>query len=138
MPSFKQLLKRTTSFQTKHPYVVLFLIVALTIFMYGGYSQVQTVASLEQMMPRDIEEIDAYNNLRDAHMGQDMVAVIVRMDRDSTDPLGHTDVRDYEVARYINHLSGLLDTEPDILQTYAYTDLVPKMIFLFLSLSFLS
>jgi len=59
---------------------------AVTLAFLGGSSQVRTVAALENMMPRDLGEIAAFNTLRDAGRGQDMVAVVIELKPDSTIP----------------------------------------------------
>lgn len=121
---YHYILKKLAHYQTTHPYWVLLLILMLTVAIYGGVSKVRTVASLEQMMPKDIEEIKAFNQLRDNHLGQDMIAVIIEVDSDSTDPNGVIDVRDRRVFDYIEYAKQLLYSEPDVLEVYAYSDIV--------------
>ena len=117
-------LKRLAHFQIEHPYLVFLFLIALTVAIFGGVSQVRTVASLEQMMPKDIEEIKAFHTLRDNHLGQDIIAVIIEIDRDSTDVNGIIDIRDKQVYTYLEHLKTLLQSEPDIIETYAYSDII--------------
>lgn len=121
---YKNFLKRAAHFQTKNPYLTIALLIAITILFLGGQSQVRTVASLEQMMPSDITEIQAFNELRDAQLGQDMVAIIVRVNRESSDPNGVIDITDYRVYEYVNNLRQLISEEPDIIEAYAFSDVV--------------
>ena len=122
MNLFKNFLKIIARFQVKYPYLVLLLILAITIGLYGGMVQVKTVASLEKMMPTDISEIEAFNSLRDNNLGQDMIAVIIQIDKESSD-LSILDIRDKQVSDYTYHLNQLLKSEQDIRKTYAVTDI---------------
>jgi len=126
MEIYHAFLRKLAHFQVEHPYLTILLIAALTSAIYGGVSSVMTVASLEQMMPKDIEEIKAFHTLRDNHLGQDMIAVVLEVDRDSTDPNGVSDVRDERVYEYLMHVQKLIDSNPDILTSYSYADLVPQ------------
>jgi len=121
---YHKFLKKIAHFQVENPYLTLLLLVMLTIAIYGGVSKVKTVASLEQMMPKNIEEIKAFNTLRDNNLGQDMIAIIIQIDRNNPDPSGISDIRDKRVYDYISHLKNLIGGESDILQTYAFSDII--------------
>lgn len=116
---YKKILKKTAHFQAKHPYWTLLLILAITLAFFGGVSQVRTVASLEQMMPKDVEEIKAFNSLRDQGMGQDMIGIVIEIDRQSTNPHAITDIRDYKIYGYVNQLEQLIRSEQDIINTFS-------------------
>jgi hypothetical protein len=116
-------LKKLAHIQVEHPYLSLTFILLLSIIIFGGISQVKTVASLEQMMPKDIEEIKAFNTLRDNGLGQDMLAIIISRDRNSVFSNGVTDILDYSVYQYSNDLRKDLEQEPDILKSYSFVDI---------------
>ncbi len=61
----EKILRKIARFQISHPYFTILFLFSLTIMIWGGISQVKTVSSLELMMPKDIEEIKAFNVLRD-------------------------------------------------------------------------
>lgn len=122
MMFYKRFLRKLAHFQTHHPILTLLLVLAITTALFGGVSKVRTVASLEQMMPKHVEEIKAFNQLRDNYLGQDMIAVVIEVNRQSTDPQGIMDVRDKEAIAYVQHLKGLLVSEPDIREAYAAGD----------------
>lgn len=122
---YHNLLRRTAHFQVEHPVVAVLFVFFLTVAIYGGVSQVMTVASLEQMMPKDIEEISAFNTLRDNDLGQDIIAIVVEVDRDSSDPSGVVDIRDKRVVDYVRHLKELVESNADVRQVYAVSDFVP-------------
>ena len=124
--SFKKVLNLIAKFQTKHPYITILIILAISIAFYGGSTQVQTVASLEKMMPTQIEEIAAFNDLRDANLGQDMIAVVVRVNREGTDPQGVMDITDYRILEYLDNLQNLLSQETDILEVHSYNEIVQR------------
>jgi len=121
---YHRLLKKTAHFQVEHPYITLLILFLFTVSIYGGVSKVRTVASLEQMMPKDIDEIKAFNVLRDNYMGQDMIAVILEIDRESSLENGIVDIRDYKVYNYVKELKSVLSSEPDVITAYAYSDII--------------
>ncbi|MFW5746511.1 MAG: efflux RND transporter permease subunit [Nanoarchaeota archaeon] len=122
---YHKLLKALAHFQVEHPVFSLLLIAALTTMIFGGVGQVRTVASLEQMMPKEVEEIKAFDTLRDNHMGQDMIAVVVQLDRHSSlEEEAVMDMRDYEVYSYVRTLKDAMADEPDVLEVYAFSDII--------------
>jgi hypothetical protein len=120
---YKDLLRSIAHVQVKHPFLTMALILAITIFFVGGVTQVRTVASLEKMMPTDIEEIAAFNTLRDNGLGQDMLAVSIDLDTDS--PVRpRSDILGYEYYLYVKDLKSAIAEEDTILATYAYSDAI--------------
>ncbi|PLW79376.1 hypothetical protein C0585_08170 [Candidatus Woesearchaeota archaeon] len=121
---YLKFLKKLAHFQTHHPYISLLIIAVLTVMIYGGVSKVMTVASLENMMPKDVEEIRAFNLLRDNGMGQDIIAIVISVDPNSMDEEGIFDVRDKRVYTYLKHLTENLVKQPDVHYAYSYVDVV--------------
>ena len=120
----KRILKNIAHFQAYHPFFSILVVIMLTLMIWGGISQVKTVASLELMMPKTTEEISAFNDLRDAQLGQDMIAIILSIDKNSqlTNPI--EDIRDKRVYDYLKKLNNELIKESDIIQTYSYDKVV--------------
>ncbi len=122
--TYQKFLERLARMQVKNPILTLLIIAAVTIVIMGGVSKVRTVASMEQMMPKNIDEITAFNSLRDNNMGQDMIAVVVSIDRESPYIDGIVDIRDKRVTEYIEQLKKNLVSEPDIREAYAVSDVI--------------
>lgn len=130
----KNILKKIAHFQTTHPYFTLMFLFTLTVMIWGGVSQVKTVSSLELMMPKNIEEIKAFNVLRDNYLGQDMIAIVLEINRNSSLDTsanvanvannGIIDIRDIQINKYIADLTNILEKEKDILQIYSYSDII--------------
>lgn len=120
---YKDLLRAIARFQVNNSVLSLAAIIAITIFLLGGISQVRTVASLEKMMPSDVEEIKAFNDLRDNNLGQDMLAVLVEVDSNSAIPAA-TDILDYSYYTYVKHVAKTLSMEDAIISAYAFSDVV--------------
>ncbi len=116
--AYEDLLRRIAHFQVERPVLTVLLIAAATLMIYGGVSEVRTVTSLEQMMPRGIEEIRAFNTLRDNGMGQDLLGIVLTIDRESVS--NREGVESEDVARYVERVESLLRDEPDVLATYSY------------------
>jgi len=121
---YHSLLKKIAHFQVEHPIYGVLIILFFTMAIYGGVSKVQTVASLEQMMPMDIEEISAFNTLRDNNLGQDMIAIVIELNRESSDDLGVMNIEDERVINYVRDVKILIEKEMDIREVYAITDMI--------------
>lgn len=120
----EKFLKKIAHFQVESPYLTVLILLVLTMTIWGGVSLVKTVSSLEKMMPSDVEEIKAFNVLRDNNLGQDMIAIILQVNPDSLDSNSIYDVRDERVYTYLGELRVLLESEPDVLKTYSLVDVV--------------
>jgi predicted RND superfamily exporter protein len=123
---YQNILKKVAHFQVEYPVFSVLMILFLTIAIYGGVAEVRTVASLEQMMPKDIEEIGAFNALRDNNLGQDIIAIVVEVDRESSDPNGVHDIRDKRAIDYVGYLGELVGSEVDIRAVYSVAGYVPE------------
>lgn len=124
--TYTNVLKGLARFQVRHPFLTVLMLLMITLFLFGGVSKVRTVASLEQMMPSNIDEIKSFNDLRDNALGQDIIAVVIELDDFSTDENGINDMRDKEVYDYIRYVQNLFEEETDILETYSYADFFPE------------
>ncbi len=120
---YKDFLRSIAHIQVKHPFLTLAFIIAVTIVLLGGVAQVKTVASLEKMMPTNIEEIKAFNTLRDQHLGQDMLGVVVGINPDST-IIVRGDILDYEYYSYVKSLKTTIAQEDSILSVNTFTDVI--------------
>jgi uncharacterized protein len=120
---YKELLRRVASIQVRHPFITLLSIAAITLMLIGGIRQVRTVASLEKMMPSRIDEIKAFNDLRDQSLGQDMLGIVLEEDKDST-IAPHGDILSYENYLYVRSLKAALSGEDNILYVYAFSDVI--------------
>ncbi|MFT4313342.1 MAG: MMPL family transporter, partial [Candidatus Woesearchaeota archaeon] len=118
----KQYLKSIAYFQTRHPFLVLLAIFGVSLIAYVGFLQVETVASLENMMPPHIDEIYAFNVLRDEGLGQDIIAIVFQVDRQSTiieqEPL----IRK-EVLTYFQEIERQLQRHTDVLRIQSPTQI---------------
>lgn len=116
MKLLEPILQHITKLQIKYPVFVLLFILGLTIMVLGGVSKVQTVASLELMMPSTISEIEAINTLRDAHLGKDGLVILLSVDENSQNMYGNTNVFNYEVLQYLQFLQQNLEQESAIIR----------------------
>jgi hypothetical protein len=123
---YKDFLRYIASIQVKHPFLTMALILTISIFLLGGVSQIRTVASLEKMMPTNIEEISAFNTLRDNHLGQDMLAVVVELDSDFTIQARNS-ILDYEYYSYVKSLKETVSSEDNVVAAYAFSDIVDSV-----------
>ena len=127
MSLYKKILRKIVHFQTHHPYFTILTLIILTVFISGGLSDVKTVASLEKMMPEDMDEIKYFNVLRDNFLGKDMIGIVIEVDMESQNEKGIFDIRDKRVLEYIEYLKSLIDEEDSIIDTFAVTDVLRKI-----------
>ncbi|MFA6073612.1 MAG: MMPL family transporter [Candidatus Woesearchaeota archaeon] len=120
---YKDFLRAVARVQIRHPFLTLALILAITILLLGGVSKVKTVASLEKMMPSDVEEIKSFNIMRDNFLGQDMIAVVLEMDFESTITNSY-DVTSYEYYIYVKKLKFAFSQQDNVVATYAFSDVI--------------
>lgn len=116
MQTYKSLLRKLAHFQVKHPLLTVLIIASLTLIMIAGSQQVKTVASLELMMPDTVEPIAAFNQLRDQHLGQDMIALVVTLDPSL--PLYEISSTTDDLQPYFLSLDEHLRNNIDILEVY--------------------
>ncbi len=57
-------------------------------------------------------------------MGQDMIGVVIEIDKNSNLENGINDMRDEEINIYLQELSNILKKEKDILEIYSYNDII--------------
>lgn len=118
---FTKFLKKIAHFQVEHPYLAVLLIFSVTLMIWGGISKVETVASLENMMPKSTPEIKAFNDLRDNNLGQDMIAIVLEIDKNSVlNDNQIQDIRDIEIYNFLTKLEQELSYESQVLTTYSF------------------
>jgi len=124
MSLYKKTLRKTAHFQTHHPYFTILALAVLTILISTGIPNVKTVASLEKMMPEDMEEIKYFNVLRDNFLGKDMIGIVIDVDMESQNEKGIFDIRDKRVLEYIENLKEQIGQEDDVIETFAVTNIL--------------
>lgn len=111
-------LSRIAIAQTKKPYFVLILLVALSVLFSIPAQDVRTVASLEQMMPRDTPEIAAFNTLRDEGLGRDAIAILIRTNKDSY--IERETILGQDTQAYVEGLEKELQTQTSVTKIQHY------------------
>ena len=127
MSLYKKTVRKIARFQTLHPYFIILVLAVLTISISTGIPNVKTVASLEKMMPEDMEEIKYFNVLRDNFLGKDMIGIVIDADMESQNEQGIFDIRDKRVLEYIESLKEQISEEDDVIETFAVTDVLRKV-----------
>lgn len=121
MGLFNSLLYKVSDWQVRHPFAVLGIIFAITIIFAGGVSSVQTVASIEKMMPESSPEVHYFNVLRDEFKGKDSLAVIIEIDDESL-VKGESSISSYRMAEYARDIQEVIDSNSKITSTRSISD----------------
>ena len=127
MGLYKKTLKRIAHFQTHNPYTTILVILAFSVLIIGGIPYVKTVASLEKMMPEDMDEIKYFNVLRDNFFGKDMIGIIIDVDMESQNENGVFSIKDKRVLEYIESLKEQIAKEDSVIESFAVTDVLRKV-----------
>lgn len=109
------ILKRFAHWQTQHPVVVLLIIIAATLIIAPGAAKVETVATLEGMMPPELEPIATQSAIRDAGLGQDAIGIVIKLDAESYVVRERIDEAD--IVSHIAALEALIAQDPQVLAT---------------------
>lgn len=123
----QKFLKKIAHFQVENPIITIFMLFFLTIIIWGGIYKVETVASLELMMPKSVSEISTFNDLRDSGLGQDMIAIVLRVDSNSFIEDSINNIDDIRVENYISSLSSVLARESGVLSINSFVGLPEDM-----------
>ena len=110
---YSSLLRRIAQEQTRKPFLVLAILVVLTLLFMIPAQDVRTVASLEQMMPRDTTEIAAFNTLRDDGLGRDAIAILLRINTNSY--IQRDTILGSDTQQYITTIEQLLEEQTSII-----------------------
>lgn len=105
-----------TEVQTDHAFKVVALFAMMTLAMYPGMSQVETIVALENMMPSDSEPVQEFNNLRDTGIGKDTIAIEVRTDQSED---GVKSIEQNKTRRYIEYLANATSDIYGVTQVYS-------------------
>src|SRR3989338_8569259 len=127
MGLYKKTLKRIAHFQTHNPYTTILVLLAFSVLIIGGIPNVRTVASLEKMMPEDMDEIKYFNVLRDNFLGKDMIGIVIDVDMESQNENGVFSIRDKRVLEFIESLKGQIAKEDSVIESFAVTDVLRKV-----------
>ena len=133
---FKKILEKLAVLQVRHPYFVITLIILLSLIMYSFSSNVRTVAALENMLPYDLEEVKAFNILRDNNLGQDGIAIVVELSKDEfgyeqeslvnfNDTTKNKELKS-EFHNYLKELDKTISNNPGVLDVISVTDYLDK------------
>ncbi len=136
MGFYKKLLKQIANFEVKHPFFVVFFILALTMMVFSFAPNVRTVASLEKMLPYDLEEVKAFNLLRDNNLGQDGIAVIIEVENNQyaqdnsylvnfNEETNNLQIRE-DIYTYLKNLDAEFSSTSGILDAVSVVDYLDK------------
>lgn len=121
---YSRILRKIAHVQVEHPFTVLLIVLAGTLIMLGGAQNLITTASLEQMMPQDAPEIEAFNHLRDTGMGQDQIVISLELDQ-SPSQAYFTSITDPEILAFQGRIYQTLRTSSDIEHIRSIIELLP-------------
>lgn len=115
----EKIAEKITDFQVKKPSLFLMIFGIITLMLIPGiFNLVSNVEpSLEKVLPQDIEEVKAMNDMR-SQFGADMMYLIVY----SAPPI--FDSRDPAIVKYINVLSEKIKSRENVLEVNAISDIV--------------
>jgi predicted RND superfamily exporter protein len=104
-------LQRLTRWQEAHALEIVLIVLFLTVAFIPGMAQLETIVSLENMLPADEGAVQTFNELRDRGMGKDSVAVVIEAGRSGD---GLDDLRSERARELFRDLGAELRRDPGV------------------------
>ncbi len=125
----KKLIERYADFVAKKPHVILIIVVILTLISFVGMSLVKTEGmSYKDMLPENVEEIDAINYIADEFGTSGESAIIIL--RTNPNYVGSNeirDIRDPRVVEYSDILEQKIRGMEDVVSVTGFSDILKTM-----------
>ncbi|MCD6381612.1 MAG: MMPL family transporter [Candidatus Aenigmarchaeota archaeon] len=125
----KKLIERYADFVAKKPHVILIVVVILTLISFVGMSLVKTEGmSYKDMLPENVEEIDAINYIADEFGTSGESAIIIL--RTNPNYVGSNeirDIRDPRVVEYSDILEQKIRGMEDVVSVTGFSDILKTM-----------
>lgn len=108
-----------------HKRFLVFLIIALiSSVWYAGNNYVYTVSSFEKVLPSDVEAVKGANLLRDYGIGQDGIAISLKVDYNSLLENVPKNVLSLEIIKYLDRISQEIKKDVNTVLIYSPTEII--------------
>ena len=112
-----KLIGKYSSFVTRHPFIVLILVVLISAFAMQMAGTIETKKSdAKDMLPQDVEAISTLNTIENEFGSTNNVYFVVEIDPAYKGSDEVRDVRDPRVIKYLDQLSKLAQHTDDVIE----------------------
>jgi uncharacterized protein len=109
----KEKLKSLAVFQKKHTIMILVIAMIITSINLYQMTKISMQSNLEEQMPKlDMDKVD--DRIEDKFWAQDVILILVRLDKTSDEVTAPTDIRDPRVIDFMVNLGKRLSEEKSI------------------------
>jgi uncharacterized protein len=114
-------LKKLAVFQKKHAIFILILTLILSVFLTVQMTKISMQANLDESMPR-LNIDDVRDKVSDKFGAQEVILILVQLNKDSNERDSPTDIRDPEIIKFMTNLKEKLIEEDSINQVSSMGD----------------
>ncbi len=104
-------LMKLASFQKKNALAIFVLVLVITLFLGIGLTKFAIESDIEKEMPQDLPIFKINDEISDKFGGQDVVLVVVQLDKESDDKEAPIDIRDPRIIKFLMELENNLKQE---------------------------
>ena len=104
-------LMKLASFQKKNALAIFVLVLVITLFLGIGLTKFAIESDIEKEMPQDLPIFKINDEISDKFGGQDVVLVVVQLDKESDDKEAPVDIRDPRIIKFLMELENNLKQE---------------------------
>jgi len=125
----KKIVERYAEFVAKKPQIILGFIIAFTLISFVGMSLVKTEGmSYKDMLPENVEEIDAINYISDEFgTSGESVIIIAEINPKYANSNEVRDIRDPEVIKYTDILEQKIRKMQGVISITGFSDILKEM-----------
>ncbi|MEA1894395.1 MAG: hydrophobe/amphiphile efflux-3 (HAE3) family transporter, partial [Euryarchaeota archaeon] len=120
----KKQIRKLANLQEKYPVLILLIVLIITAVMADGMLQVRLDPAFEGMLAEDTDCVLTQNLLSSEFGSTDIMLLLIELDYDCDEPNAVTDIRDPQVAEYINTLSKSIAAEKNIESVSSFVDIL--------------
>lgn len=114
MSNLESSLKKLADFQKKKAVLVAILTIVVTLILGLGLTKFAIESDIQKGMPQDLPIFKINEKVSDKFGGQDMILVVVQLDKNSYDKNAPIDIRDPRVIRFLMELEKNIKQEDSI------------------------
>lgn len=112
--ALENLLKKLAFMQKKRAVLIFVLALILTAFLGIGLSKIRLETDMKKMMPQELPIFKSLDRVSEKFGGQDMVLLVIQLDKDSEVKEAPKDIRDPLIIRYLIFLEDSIKKESSV------------------------
>jgi hydrophobe/amphiphile efflux-3 (HAE3) family protein len=120
----KDFFKKYAHFLVYNRLLVFLVILLITLIWYAGSKYVYTVSSFEKVLPGDVEAVKGAKLLRDNGVGQDGIAIALKINYNSQIEEIPYKILNLDVLKYLDRLTQEIKKDSDTVLVYSPSEII--------------